>query len=368
MGRKKGIGRCHKAGSGDRVTVSARATSSTKAICSSTPGNYQRSAHKRTATTKTNKRNYHDKEKEEDGNAYANSVYITSPSTQTRVCYRGQGGAVSVWKRFYYAGVSRSCERQKELDFGGANSILTAINNSGKSVHEKVAALIIAINNPSIQVLFEAAGIITTIPPSEELATTGRNTLPPSEELATAVPIIPQVLFKARTSNRSDRRKKRNFWVLITQPVEEEAFEFTTTGETRKNASGKAAQMAKSRQVSKIRNTILNTRLSHAQQIVALRDAANHPQLRTSIVKSAGLVILDETEVALFHESQRKRLFETVFSTKKKQGRSTDDRRSFLEAILVACANSPDAEAKQVPKKIARIESLGFLEVLVIDF
>jgi hypothetical protein len=116
--------------------------------------------------------------------------------------------------------------------------------------------------------------------------------------------------------------------------------------------------MAKSRQVSKIRNTILNTRLSHAQQIVALRDAANHLQLR-SIVKSAGLVIPDETEVALFHESQRKRLFETTFSTEKKQGRSTDDRRSFLEANLVACANSPDAEAKPVPKKIARIESLG---------
>jgi hypothetical protein len=358
MGRQKGIGRRHKAGSGASVTVSARRQ--VLKPYEVRPSNYQRSAHKRTATTKANKRNYHDEEKEEDANAYANSVLPVRGVLPVRVL---RLASVTVGKERYLFGkgctmVSTEVVNDKELDFGGANSILTAINNSGKSVHEKVANLIIAINDPSVQVLFEAAGIITALPPSEELATTDRNTIPPSEELATAVPVIPQVLFKARTSNRSDRRKKRNFRALITQPVEEEAFEFTTTGEARRNASGKAAQMAKSRQVSKIRNTILNTRLSHAQQIVALRDAANHPQLR-SIVKSAGLFIPDKTEVVLFHESQRKRLFETAFSTEKKQGRSTDDRRSFLEANLVACANSPDAEAKPVPKKIARIESLG---------
>ena len=168
----------------------------------------------------------------------------------------------------------------KELDFGGVNSILTAVHNSGKSLHEKVAALIIAINDPSVQVLFEAAGISTTtsLPPSEECATDEVNTpitrtaQPTSEELVTAdddSPILPQDLFPARTrggnqqQNRSDRRRKQNFRSLPTQPVEEKAFEFTKTGEPRPNTSGKAAQMAKSRQVTQIRKSILNTGLSH---------------------------------------------------------------------------------------------------------
>jgi hypothetical protein len=155
MGRQKGIGRRHKAGIGDRVTVSARRQ--VLKPYKVRPGNYQRSAHKRTAATKTNKRNYHGREKEEDANAYANSVL---PVRVLRLA------SVTVGKERYLFGkgstmVSTEVVNDKELDFGGANSILTAINNSGKLVHEKVAALIIAINDPSVQVLFEAAGIIT---------------------------------------------------------------------------------------------------------------------------------------------------------------------------------------------------------------
>jgi hypothetical protein len=226
-------------------------------------------------------------------------------------------------------------------------------------VHDKIAALIIAINDPSIQGLFEAAGIVvSTAPPTQELET-------PARMPGVASPILPQVLFQDtnsggnRQQKRSDLHKKRNFRSIKTAPVEEDAFDCTKKGVPRQNRSGKAAQMAKSRQVSKIRNAILNSGLSCAQQIVALRDAANHPQLRT-IVKSAGLIIPDESEVAFFHESQRKRIFETAFSTEKKEGRTTDDKRSFLESNLVACATSPDnTQAKPAPTKIARIEALG---------
>jgi hypothetical protein len=162
--------------------------------------------------------------------------------------------------------------------------------------------LIIAINDSYIQELFAAAGIkTTTLSSVEALETPGT---PPVADS----PILPQRLFQAQTSGdetRSDKRKKRKFRSITSEPVEEEAFEFTKEGKARKNTSGKAAQMAKSRQVSKIRNAILNSGLSCTQQIVALRDAANHPQLR-SIVKSAGLVVPDESEVALFHDSQRK--------------------------------------------------------------
>ncbi len=352
MGRK-GIGRHHKAGSRDSATGLSRRQ--VLPPDEGRAGHYQfGAAHKRTDTTKTKKRigrssnsSNSDDDEEDAGTESVLPVRVLKLAS------------VTVGKERYLFGkgsmASTEVVHGKELDFGGVNSILTAVHNSGKSLHEKVAALIIAINDPSVQVLFKAAGIstMTTLPRQEELATSEVDS-----------PIPPQVLLQAPTSggNRqqihSDRQKKQNLWSLTTQPVEEDAFEFTRTGEPRKNNSGKAAQMAKSRQVTKIRNSILNSGLSHAQQIVALRDAANHPQLR-SIVKSAGQIVPDESQVALFHESQRKRLFETAFSTEKKQGRSTDDKRSFLEANLVACANSPDAEDKPVPKKIARIESLG---------
>jgi hypothetical protein len=61
--------------------------------------------------------------------------------------------------------------------------------------------------------------------------------------------------------------KKCVFWSVSTEPVEEDAFEFTKTGQPRKNSNEKAAQMAKSRQVTKIGNAILNSGLNHPQQL-----------------------------------------------------------------------------------------------------
>ena len=185
-----------------------------------------------------------------------------------------------VGNRRYLFGESSCIPSEKELDFEDTQeqkqqSILYAVHNSGKSVHEKVAALIIAINDPSVQVLFEAAGIImTSLSLTEQLVTSDVDDSP----------ILPQALFQEPTQgigepNRSDLRKKCNLKSVPMEPVEEDAFKFTITGEPRKNTSGKASQMAKSRQVTKIRNSILNSGLSHAQQIVALHDAANHPQL-----------------------------------------------------------------------------------------
>jgi hypothetical protein len=54
---------------------------------------------------------------------------------------------------------------KKEPDFG-MNSILLAVHNSGKIVHKTFMTLIIAINDPSVQELFEDAGINTSISPS----------------------------------------------------------------------------------------------------------------------------------------------------------------------------------------------------------
>jgi molybdopterin synthase catalytic subunit len=56
----------------------------------------------------------------------------------------------------------------KKLNFW-KNLKLLAVHNSGKLVQETIVALIIAINGPSIQELFEAAEIImSTISPTKQ--------------------------------------------------------------------------------------------------------------------------------------------------------------------------------------------------------
>jgi hypothetical protein len=115
-------------------------------------------------------------------------------------------------------------------------------------VHKKIVALIIVINHPSIQELFAAAGIKTsTASPTEELETTA---MPDVDS-----PILPQVLFQERTSGdqkRSNRVwKKRNFWSVSTEPVEEECIQIYQNRRAKKEqySSEKAAKMAKSRLV-----------------------------------------------------------------------------------------------------------------------
>jgi hypothetical protein len=77
-------------------------------------------------------------------------------------------------------------DEKEHIDCAENNSILLAVNNTGKSVHDKVAALIISINDPSVQVLFEGAEIIiTTLSHREEFTTSDEDG-----------PILPQVLFQ----------------------------------------------------------------------------------------------------------------------------------------------------------------------------
>ena len=93
-----------------------------------------------------------------------------------------------------------------------------------------------------------------------------------------------------------------------TDSLQTDAFDFKKNGMPRPNSSGKSGQMAKSRQVSRIRNAIFDSSLDQSQQILALHEAANHPALRT-MMKSAGLIRPMADEVALYHEEQRKRIF-----------------------------------------------------------
>jgi hypothetical protein len=84
-----------------------------------------------------------------------------------------------------------------------------------------------------------------------------------------------------------------------TVPLALDAFNYTMMGGVRKNYSGKAAAMAKSRQIARIRNAILHENISEPQQLLALFKAVSHPQL-CSMMKSAGLIVpSDAMKVAI---------------------------------------------------------------------
>ncbi len=114
------------------------------------------------------------------------------------------------------------------------------------------------------------------------------------------------------------------------------------------NASEKAASMAKSRQVKNILDSILDTKLSRQQQILAFHEAMNHPRIQAT-VKSAGLTSPDDNYVAHFLLLQQKKMIKSAGETAKAKGRATYNRRSFIEANLLACAESPESapEASQ---------------------
>jgi hypothetical protein len=117
--------------------------------------------------------------------------------------------------------------------------------------------------------------------------------------------------------------------------------------------------MAKSRQVAKICNVILNENISEPQQLLSLFEAASHPQLR-QIFKSAGLNASSETmKVAIYNENQRRKMIKKASKTNKSRGRATEDKRSFLLANLAASADSPEQEISYRPSKSAKIRSMG---------
>jgi hypothetical protein len=117
--------------------------------------------------------------------------------------------------------------------------------------------------------------------------------------------------------------------------------------------------MAKSRQIAKIRNVILDEIISEPQQLLALFEAVSHPQLR-QMMKSTGLIVPSVAmKVAIYNENQRRKMFERASKTNKSRGRATDDKRSFLLANLAASADSPEQEIPYWPSKIAKIRSMG---------
>ena len=68
------------------------------------------------------------------------------------------------------------------------------------------------------------------------------------------------------------------------------AFRFNKNGETRPNESGRAGDMAETRQVAKICSVILDESLSATQQVLSLFKAMSH-HILIEHVKIAGLIV-----------------------------------------------------------------------------
>ena len=137
-----------------------------------------------------------------------------------------------------------------------------------------------------------------------------------------------------------------------------DAFNYKKNYAPRNTCSGRAGDMAKLPQVKKICEAILNPKLNPNQQALAFQCSMNHKLLQT-LVKSVGLKVPEETQAALHHMNQQKRLIQAAFSEKseKLRSRTADDNRSFIESNLVAISNSP--QGPLAIKKSDQIRALG---------
>jgi hypothetical protein len=202
----------------------------------------------------------------------------------------------------------------------GKDCILKAVLQSGETADERVAALVMAMSDAGLhqlvrefllknQAMIEAAspGMHSYMHSSpEETASSPGSPLnpqrlfpPPPNHVAVAVggnaaievPLTPELQTRhqeeAPTRNHQRRQNRQASILKLTQTdsLDKDSFDFQRNGVPRKNASGKAGQMAKSRQITRIRNAILDYSLNQSQQILALHEAANHPTLRTIMKK-----------------------------------------------------------------------------------
>jgi len=132
-----------------------------------------------------------------------------------------------------------------------------------------------------------------------------------------------------------------------------------------KSGRGSAPITALSRAVIRIVNGILNSNINIKQQVLALRKASLHPLVRC-LFKSAGLIDDKQYETMKYMAKQMETLIKLARTTDKKKGRAKNDKRGFVEAILLAVATTPTTDdnnnnnnRKKAPSMRSRLKLLG---------
>ena len=148
-------------------------------------------------------------------------------------------------------------------------------------------------------------------------------------------------------------RKRKRDAAIDSASTSDDPYKRTKTGRQRpEGRSGKAQSMAKSRRVLKIVRSV-KAAGDRAQQVAALRDAADHHELR-DVVRAAELVPPSDAEVALFHQEQQRKMLARAKGGMQSKGRLSDDRASFRESNLVAVAPSPNSGKARLQSHASR--------------
>ena len=119
--------------------------------------------------------------------------------------------------------------------------------------------------------------------------------------------------------------------------VDETAYAVTKTGKARSGLN--AEKNAKQRNVAKLCDAVESLG-GEAQQVVSVRDAMQNKRLRRTAV-AAGFHSSEELHVALYNQQQQGRMLQRALATEKPRGRADDDRRGFVESVILAQAESP---------------------------
>ena len=105
--------------------------------------------------------------------------------------------------------------------------------------------------------------------------------------------------------------------------------------------SAGAARAKKSRDIKKLKETILDKSMTNDQQAFVLYSVLSDPDLST-IVRIAGIQVNSTFDnIAIFNERRRLAMMNLASTKNSGKGRVTDDRRSFIELQLVSIAPSP---------------------------
>ena len=98
--------------------------------------------------------------------------------------------------------------------------------------------------------------------------------------------------------------------------------------------------MSDSRQVSNIRNFILDKSTSKTQQVLSIIKAVSHCSL-IKHVKIAGLIVPSkEIKVAVFHQTNTKTIIKETLRTKKSQVRAAYEKRLIAMTNITVCYSS----------------------------
>ena len=142
--------------------------------------------------------------------------------------------------------------------------------------------------------------------------------------------------------------------VILAKPtlqiVDHNAFAYNNKGQKRSYAAASKAQYRASQSI-----VVAINKLKKNERALALRDALSNPSVR----ETASAIAFDATSVANMHLQQTRKIIERATATDKKQGRTNNDKASFVQSIMVSVVGSPEQRDRNAPSRRKQVTGLG---------